>query len=150
MIITDKFVFMCFPRTGTYFCRNVLNKHFDCENIGVHEVVIPEEHKDKPVFAVKRDVLDWWSSWYWLTKEYQPGFMSILWEKMFADKDPILLDFNRLNDDLSLLIGTRIDEKPIHVSGGKSIPEDMVEEWITKYWLECRHIQDMDFVGLNS
>lgn len=68
MIVTDKFVFVHFPRTGGTFITDVIAKHFpSAREIGYHlpRQLLPIEYSHLPVLGVVRNPWEFYVSWYY-------------------------------------------------------------------------------------
>ena len=67
MIVTDKFVFVHFPRTGGTFITDVITRFFpSAREIGYHlpRSLLPNEYCRLPVFGSVRNPWEFYVSWY--------------------------------------------------------------------------------------
>ena len=67
MIVTDKFVFVHFPRTGGTFITDVIKRFFpSAQEIGYHlpRFLLPNEYSHLPVLGVVRNPWEFYVSWY--------------------------------------------------------------------------------------
>ena len=67
MIVTDKFVFVHFPRTGGTFITDVIMRFFpSAQEIGYHlpRSLLPNEHSHLPVVGAVRNPWEFYVSWY--------------------------------------------------------------------------------------
>jgi hypothetical protein len=68
MIVTDKFAFVHFPRTGGTFIRDVIMRFFpSAQEIGYHlpRSLLPKEYSHLPVLGAVRNPWDFYVSWYY-------------------------------------------------------------------------------------
>lgn len=68
MIVTDKFVFVHFPRTGGTFITDVITKFFpSAREIGYHlpRSLLPKEFARLPVLGAVRNPWEFYVSWYY-------------------------------------------------------------------------------------
>ena len=68
MIVTDKFVFVHFPRTGGTFITDVITKFFpSAQEIGYHlpRYLLPDEYSHLPVLGAVRNPWEFYVSWYY-------------------------------------------------------------------------------------
>jgi hypothetical protein len=68
MIVTDKFVFVHFPRTGGTFVTDIIMKFFpSAREIGYHLPIslLPKEYSHLPVLGTVRNPWDFYVSWYY-------------------------------------------------------------------------------------
>ena len=68
MIVTDKFVFVHFPRTGGTFITDVIMRFFpSAREIGYHlpRFLLPNEYSHLPVFGAVRNPWEFYVSWYY-------------------------------------------------------------------------------------
>ena len=68
MIVTDKFVFVHFPRTGGTFITDVITKFFpSAQEIGYHlpRFLLPNEYSHLPVLGAVRNPWEFYVSWYY-------------------------------------------------------------------------------------
>jgi hypothetical protein len=68
MIVTDKFVFVHFPRTGGTFITDVIMRFFpSSQEIGYHlpRCLLPKEYSHLPVLGVVRNPWEFYVSWYY-------------------------------------------------------------------------------------
>jgi len=68
MIVTDKFVFVHFPRTGGTFITDVIMRFFpSAREIGYHlpRSLLPKEYSHLPVLGVVRNPWEFYVSWYY-------------------------------------------------------------------------------------
>lgn len=67
MIVTDKFVFVHFPRTGGTFITDVIMRFFpSAREIGYHlpRFLLPDEYSHLPVLGAVRNPWEFYVSWY--------------------------------------------------------------------------------------
>jgi hypothetical protein len=68
MIVTDKFVFVHFPRTGGTFITDVIMRFFpSAQEIGYHlpRFLLPNEYSHLPVLGAVRNPWEFYVSWYY-------------------------------------------------------------------------------------
>src|SRR6266545_3596226 len=68
MIVTDKFVFVHFPRTGGTFITDVIMRFFpSAQEIGYHlpRFLLPNEYSRLPVLGTVRNPWEFYVSWYY-------------------------------------------------------------------------------------
>ena len=68
MIVTDKFVFVHFPRTGGTFITDVLMRFFpSAQEIGYHlpRFLLPKQYSHLPVLGAVRNPWEFYVSWYY-------------------------------------------------------------------------------------
>lgn len=68
MIVTDKFVFIHFPRTGGTFITDMITKFFpSAREIGYHLPIslLPKEYSHLPVLGAVRNPWEFYVSWYY-------------------------------------------------------------------------------------
>ena len=68
MIVTDKFVFVHFPRTGGTFVTDMIMKFFpSAHEIGYHMPIslLPKEYSHLPVLGAVRNPWEFYVSWYY-------------------------------------------------------------------------------------
>jgi hypothetical protein len=68
MIVTDKFVFVHFPRTGGTFVTDMIMKFFpSAREIGYHlpRSLLPKEYSNLPVLGAVRNPWEFYVSWYY-------------------------------------------------------------------------------------
>jgi hypothetical protein len=68
MIVTDKFVFVHFPRTGGTFVTDVIMRFFpSAQEIGYHlpRFLLPNEYSHLPVLGAVRNPWEFYVSWYY-------------------------------------------------------------------------------------
>ena len=66
MIVTDKFAFVHFPRTGGTFITNVIKRFFPSQEVGYHlpRAFLPKEYSHLPVLGAVRNPWEFYVSWY--------------------------------------------------------------------------------------
>jgi len=68
MIVTDKFVFVHFPRTGGTFITDLILKFFpSAQQVGYHlpRYLLPKEYSHLPVLGAVRNPWEFYVSWYY-------------------------------------------------------------------------------------
>jgi hypothetical protein len=136
MIVTDKFVFVHFPRTGGTFIADVITKFFpSAQEIGYHlpRFLLPNKYSHLPVLGVVRNPWEFYVSWYhhvwprdaetplisWLTENGKHQFEG-------ATRNALNLGIN--NDPLDALI----EKMPEHVDYGKRNIPNITKDTLQK------------------
>jgi hypothetical protein len=118
MIVTDKFVFVHFPRTGGTFITDVIMRFFpSAQEIGYHlpRSLLPDEYSHLPVLGSVRNPWDFYVSWYyhvWPRDAATPlhSWLSENGTKQFAGATRNALNLGTDNDRLDALIENLPDE----------------------------------------
>jgi hypothetical protein len=118
MIVTNKFVFVHFPRTGGTFITDVIMKFFpSAKEIGYHlpRSLLPEQYTNLPVLGVIRNPWEFYVSWYhhvWPRDAATPltSWLTENGEQQFEGYTRNALNLGTDNDRLDLLIETVPDE----------------------------------------
>ena len=112
MIVTDKFVFVHFPRTGGTFITDVIMRFFpSAREIGYHlpRFLLPNEYSHLPVFGAVRNPWEFYVSWYyhvWPRDAASPlhSWLSENGKHQFEGATRNALNLGTANDRLDALI----------------------------------------------
>jgi hypothetical protein len=118
MIITNKFVFVHFPRTGGTFITNVIKRFFpSAHEIGYHlsRSLLPNEYSHLPVLGAVRNPWEFYVSWYhhvWPRDAATPlhSWLSENGKQQFEGATRNALNLGTDNDRLDALIEKLPDE----------------------------------------
>ena len=118
MIVTDKFVFVHFPRTGGTFITDIIKRFFPAaQEIGYHlpRFLLPNEYSHLPVLGVVRNPWEFYVSWYhhvWPRDAATPlhSWLSENGKQQFAGATRNALNLGTDNDRLDALIEKLPDE----------------------------------------
>ena len=118
MIVTDKFVFVHFPRTGGTFITDVIMRFFpSAQEIGYHlpRVLLPNEYSHLPVLGAVRNPWEFYVSWYyhvWPRDGATPlhSWLSENGKQQFEGTTRNALNLGTDNDRLDALIEKLPDE----------------------------------------
>jgi hypothetical protein len=112
MLVTDKFVFLHFPRAGGTFAYEVIRKFFpSAREIGYHfpRELLPREYSHLPILGVVRNPWDFYVSWYEHVRPRKSASILFSWLSNNGHLDFVETTRNALNlgtdnDRLDLLI----------------------------------------------
>jgi hypothetical protein len=112
MIVTDKFVFVHFPRTGGTFITDVIMRFFpSAREIGYHlpRFLLPNEYSNLPVLGAVRNPWEFYVSWYyhvWPRDAATPlhSWLSENGKQQFEGATRNALNLGTANDRLDALI----------------------------------------------
>jgi len=112
MIVTDKFVFVHFPRTGGTFITDVIMRFFpSAREIGYHlpRFLLPNEYSHLPVLGAVRNPWEFYVSWYyhvWPRDAATPlhSWLSENGNQQFEGATRNALNLGTANDRLDALI----------------------------------------------
>ena len=118
MIVTDKFVFVHFPRTGGTFIADVIRKFFpSAREIGYHlpRSLLPKEYSHLPLLGAVRNPWEFYVSWYhhvWPRDAATPlhSWLSENGKQQFAGWTRNALNLGSDEDRLDALIEKMPDE----------------------------------------
>ena len=118
MIVTDKFVFVHFPRTGGTFITDVIKRFFpSAQEIGYHlpRLLLPHKYSELPVLGTVRNPWEFYVSWYhhvWPRDAATPlhSWLSENGKQQFAGWTRNALNLGMDHDRLDALIEKLPDE----------------------------------------
>ncbi len=136
MIVTDKFVFVHFPRTGGTFITDVIMKFFpSAREIGYHlpRLLLPNEYSHLPVLGAVRNPWEFYVSWYhhvWPRDAATPlhSWLSENGKQQFEGATRNALNFGSDNKRLDALIEKMPDEVDYHKRNIPNITKDALRK----------------------
>jgi len=123
MIVTDKFVFVHFPRTGGTFITDVIMRFFpSAQEIGYHlpRYLLPNQYSHLPVLGAVRNPWEFYVSWYYHVWPRDAATPLTSWltengKQQFEGATRNALNLGTDNDRLEALI----EKMPSNVDYGK-------------------------------
>lgn len=136
MIVTDKFVFVHFPRTGGTFVTDVIMKFFpSAREIGYHlpRSLLPKEHSHLPVLGTIRNPWEFYVSWYYHIWPRDIGKPLFSWltdncKEQFEGAIRNALNFGVDNGRLDALIEKMPDEADYRTRNIPNITKDSLRK----------------------
>ncbi len=134
MIVTDKFVFVHFPRTGGTFVTDMLMRFFPtAREVGYHlpRSLVPREYAHLPVLGVVRNPWEFYVSWYYHIWPRDIGKPFFSWltdncKQRFEGTIQNALNLGVDNDRLDALIEKLPDTVDYHTRHIPNITKDAV------------------------
>ena len=136
MIVTDKFVFVHFPRTGGTFITDVIMRFFpSAREIGYHlpRSLLPNEYSHLPVLGAVRNPWEFYVSWYYHVWPRDAATPLLSWlsengKQQFEGTTRNALNLGTDNDRLDALIEKLPDEVDYHKRNIPNITKDALRK----------------------